>query len=503
TGNANLGSNSGSRGTATIAGSGASWSVDGALHVGGSQAGSGGTGTLQVGSGARASAGSLTVWNDESSIASGEMSPLVGGMIDVSGALALRDGGKAISYYGFVGKNPPGAANSIGAGRVTIDGIGSRWQTRQFTIGEAGPDATTVSGGGTLKSDSDTVIGLTGSSLATLRVAAGGMMETGGDGLIGTTAGSRGAAIVGGANARWNVGQALQIGNEFASGVGPSMLTIEQGGIVDVVGQFNLRGNGELTMAGGALQSKGMDIAAAGLAIGHGRLTTQAGLTNAGIIDFTHTSDVHGPVRNAAGGVITVSSQTTTFNHDVVHNGAAFNVAPGAGATFLGSYSGAGNFSGAGELTFAGQLLPGNSPALIGVEGTMTLLDSALTTMELGGRARGSQYDAFDVGGTLALAGTLTISLLDLGGGMFQPQAGDSFDLFAATIVLGGFSAQSFAVLGPNLVWNIAYLTDAIGTTDVVRLSVTAVPEPHTWLMLLAGLGMLWPLVLRCRRICN
>ena len=164
---------------------------------------------------------------------------------------------------------------------------------------------------------------------------------------------------------------------------------------------------------------------------------------------------------------------------------------------FFGSYSGAGRFPGTGELVFAGDLMPGNSPALVGVQGDLTLLPSTVTTMELGGRARGSQYDAFDVGASLSLAGALDVVLVNLGGGVFAPQAGDSFDLFSASTISGSFGTRSFAALGPNLTWNLAYLTDAVGTTDVVRLSVTAVPEPETWLMMFVGLGLLGGLVRR------
>ena len=213
-------------------------------------------------------------------------------------------------------------------------------------------------------------------------------------------------------------------------------------------------------------------------------------LTNNGQMAFTDTTDAQGDVNNASGGSIVVAGKTTTFYDDVTHNGAGFRVMNGAQAVFFGSYSGAGSFTGTGELVFAGDLKPGNSPALVGVQGDLTLLASSVTTMELGGLTRGSQYDAFDVGGTLLLDGTLDVVLYDLGSGVFTPHAGDSFDLFAVTTIQGGFSTSHFAALDPNLAWNIAYLTDAYGTTDVVRLSVQAVPEAETYLMMLAGLAM-------------
>jgi hypothetical protein len=110
--------------------------------------------------------------------------------------------------------------------------------------------------------------------------------------------------------------------------------------------------------------------------------------------------------------------------------------------------------------------------------------------MELGGLLRGTEYDAFDVDGTLSLGGTLEVALFDLGGGLFAPQAGDTFDLFTADILQGSFGTLSYAaLLDPNLSWQLSYLTDAIGSTDIVRLSVQAVPIPAAvWLF---GSGLL------------
>ena len=58
----------------------------------------------------------------------------------------------------------------------------------------------------------------------------------------------------------------------------------------------------------------------------------------------------------------------------------------------------------------------------------------------------------------------------------------------------------SFAALDPELVWEVSYLTDLYGTTDVVRLQVAAVPEPETYAMLLTGLGLMGWIARRQRK---
>src|SRR5262249_40872337 len=98
------------------------------------------------------------------------------------------------------------------------------------------------------------------------------------------------------------------------------------------------------------------------------------------------------------------------------------------GITLTGAVSGAGNYQG--HVTFTGSLSPGNSPALIHM-GHGTFASTNPVFMELGGLARGSEYDAINAI-TLDLGGTLDVDLIDLGSGLFHPKLGDSFDLMMA-----------------------------------------------------------------------
>jgi hypothetical protein len=59
----------------------------------------------------------------------------------------------------------------------------------------------------------------------------------------------------------------------------------------------------------------------------------------------------------------------------------------------------------------------------------------------------------------------------------------DSFHILSADLLQGSFSSLILAALDPGLKWDTGYLTDAIGSTDVMRLSLNAVPVPASvWL---------------------
>ncbi len=210
-------------------------------------------------------------------------------------------------------------------------------------------------------------------------------------------------------------------------------------------------------------------------------------------------------VSNAGSGTYNLMGGTLAVLKGI-NNWGSFYVGTGTTATVggIGFYnrggallSGGGTI--AGNVTSFGTVGPGNSPGVLSIEGNYTQWASGTYAAEIGGLLAGTQYDVLNVSGTAFLDGLLNVSLFDLGSGLFAPQAGDYFDILTANTITGSFSSLSFAALSnPNLFWHIEYLTDAIGATDVVRLSIgqnvvptTPVPEPETYAMLLAGLGLL------------
>lgn len=191
-----------------------------------------------------------------------------------------------------------------------------------------------------------------------------------------------------------------------------------------------------------------------------------------------------------------------TVNGDFINQGHVEETsAPSADyIEFTGNVSGAGDY--AGNILFSGTFTPGNSPALVSFEDIAFGLDSILT-MEIGGVFAGSQYDVLEgiAGSTATLAGTLDVDLYDLGGGLFGPSLGDTFDILKAEVITGEFDLLMLAVLSEGLGWQLDYLTDEIGSIDIARLSVVSastVPVPAAvWLL---GSGLLGIVVVARRK---
>ena len=182
-----------------------------------------------------------------------------------------------------------------------------------------------------------------------------------------------------------------------------------------------------------------------------------------------------------------------SFNAEGTVNGSVVNNsiinATGTGLTMTGNVSGSGNYTG--KTTFTGSFGPGNSPALITAEELIFTSTNTLI-MELGGLIRGSEYDAIDATSIL-LAGDLEIDLIDLGSGIFNPVAGNYFDLLVANDITGSFDTLIFDTLANGLDWSLSIIQEQ--QNDILRLNVlnstpptTGVPEPGSITLLVLGL---------------
>lgn len=125
------------------------------------------------------------------------------------------------------------------------------------------------------------------------------------------------------------------------------------------------------------------------------------------------------------------------------------------------------------NVQFNGTFAPGLSPAC--VDGTNFFFGSGSNLeIEIGGSIRCAEHDAIRATGLLALDGTLDVLLIN----GFNPELGDSFDLFDWDTIDGEFASFDLPTLDSGLRWD---LSDLYNTGSV---SISAVPEPNSAIFL-------------------
>ncbi len=180
---------------------------------------------------------------------------------------------------------------------------------------------------------------------------------------------------------------------------------------------------------------------------------------------------------NTYSGGTTVSAGTLLVNNTTGSGVGSGAVTVASGGTLGGS----GSISGSVTVNSGGTLSPGNSPGLLTV-GSLVLDSGSTTLMQLSTiTTRGTTYDAVDVTSALTYGGALNIDLTG-------PATIGTYNLFDFASYSGTFSAINFLNVG------------ATGTFDYAtgELSLTAVPEPATWVLLAGCLTVL--MVFRRRR---
>jgi hypothetical protein len=101
-----------------------------------------------------------------------------------------------------------------------------------------------------------------------------------------------------------------------------------------------------------------------------------------------------------------------------------------------------------------GTFAPGDSPSTTTINGDLTL-NGGVLEIEIGRLNGEFVYDRLEVQGKIKFGGTLQVKLVDMGEGVFTPQAGDSFGVFFPSTgqVEGEFLQIDAPPLAPGLAW--------------------------------------------------
>jgi autotransporter-associated beta strand protein len=179
----------------------------------------------------------------------------------------------------------------------------------------------------------------------------------------------------------------------------------------------------------------------------------------AGALTLTGNNSYTGGTHLYGGSLIGRSAFAFGTGDMVVHGGTL------AGSTTIG-----------GSLLNEGGLLsPGeNGFGTLGVLGSFAQFAAGRLGIEMGNGG----MDRLLIGGTAFFGGTLDVSFLDgfNGTGLYTLVSTDDY--------LGRFSSVNFSGLSSTLTASLVY------SADGVQLNVTAVPEPETYALMLAGLAL-------------
>jgi hypothetical protein len=225
-------------------------------------------------------------------------------------------------------------------------------------------------------------------------------------------------------------------------------LYLLSGGTFNNAGTFNFAADGAIVYNGGAAPS----------------------VSNTGLI-----------VKTAGTGTSTIGN-TLNFSSQGTIDVQVGTIALPANFSNNGTLKGTGTFSVSGTLGNAGTVAPGASPGTLALSGSYAQAAAGTFAVELESLA---SHDLFNVSGTAALDGTLALSCYST----CSYAVGDVITILDsvgnlsgsfASVTLSGFATGAFSVV---------YDTAADRVQLLVTEAVTAVPEPETYTLLLAGLA--------------
>jgi T5SS/PEP-CTERM-associated repeat protein len=464
-----------SSGTISVSGNGTNFTTSSIVNVGGSGGAAGGAGTVNVGAGATFDAGLINLFSQGVINVNGG-TLRVGNFVPQGGSVNFNAGEVAFTVGVIASESQLdallGPSHVLGAGR-RLGGTTSLAFNAPLTIDGGDLVATTtIANSSTLEVNAGSLTATT-----TLTNNAGRLLRVSGAGLVTAASGITNSGTIELVNnlVPTSGGTLTNNGTIRGSGFIGNNLTNNAAGQVQVTTGYRIEfqgaansNSGSMSMIGGELVIVGSlnNLASTGLISGRDAiLRATGGISNFGSLAFTAGQmDVYGDIVNNVGGRITVSGGgTATFYDDITIAVGANNVQATAvggsvsSVVFFGSYNG--GISGGGTAFIEGDHRPGNSPGLVNFGGDVAYGDLSRLFIELGGAARGTQYDAVEVAGATQLGGSLDVTLL----GGYQPNSGDTFEiLHAADGIAGTFSEEDLPALRGGLYFEIEYSAQSV-----------------------------------------
>ena len=246
-----------------------------------------------------------------------------------------------------------------------------------------------------------------------------------------------------------------------------------------IAGRLSANGQLFLVNQSGVTFYRGSQISADG-----GFTVTSYNITNGNFLTGNYLFDQPGNpnAQIVNQGTINVANGSVELTSITVRNSGTINV-PHGSLTAGGSGQGLFPREFPGSFTNTGVITLG-SASVFTVTGDFTA--GGMLGFELAGTGPGQFTQETTVAGITTLRGDLDISLA----GGFTPHAGDSFDLFIGTSIVGDFSERDLPALGAGLSWEHDLIALNNGE-EAYRLEVegvaSAVPEPSTWAMMILG----------------